>query len=350
MGLFIDEIGLSTAQGGLVLSSEIVIAGVVALLVTQLLSKISCLRLAIVGVTIIAIGQLGTIFSMGMSSIMLSRAFVGIGAGVIYAAANAAASQSSQPERLLGIAMGVSLIGFALTMPIIGYAIDWKGITGASIATIILIVLVLPVLRLLPNQPIHMTSDVVKGKDIGWLLKIGLLLSVVCFSIAAGATWSFSERIGNDLGFTGGTIGLLLGVGTVCGIAGTALAAWVGSGFRKSVVISIGLAAIAISCVLVMTAKLAVIYIIGIILYWVSYMFLYPIMIAIGAGLDPSGRTAATVGGVIVLSMGTAPFVGGLIIANSSFVTLGWAAFSTCLIAIFLILPITRSLDRQASA
>ena len=74
-------------------------------------------------------------------------------------------------------------------------------------------------------------------------------------------------------------------------------------------------------------------YISGVNLYWVTYMFLLPLMIGTGAVMDAAGRAATLAAGAISLTFAFGPACGGFIATWFSYAAIGWFSCSLCLLA-----------------
>ena len=76
-------------------------------------------------------------------------------------------------------------------------------------------------------------------------------------------------------------------------------------------------------------------YIVGINLYWVTYMFLFPLFIGTAAALDNdnSGRAATLAAGTISLTIAIGPLCGGLISTWFSYSAIGWFSLALCLLS-----------------
>ena len=114
---------------------------------------------------------------------------------------------------------------------------------------------------------------------------------------------------------------------------GALFAGWLGDrrGRRRPVILALVLASL--GYMILGGATDSTSYITGVNLYWVTYMFLLPLMIGTGAAMDPSGRAATLAAGAISLTFAIGPACGGYIATWFSYAAIGWFSCALCLLA-----------------
>ena len=158
---------------------------------------------------------------------------------------------------------------------------------------------------------------------------VGLLLCISFFNIGSGAIWSFSE-----VGCRGFSVrAFIIATGAFSGVMGALFAGWLGDrwGHGRPVILALVLAGL--GYMILGGATEGTSYITGVNLYWVTYMFLLPLMIGTGAAMDPGGRAATLAAGAISLTFALGPACGGSIATWFSYTAIGWFSCALCLLA-----------------
>ena len=125
----------------------------------------------------------------------------------------------------------------------------------------------------------------------------------------------------------------VLGYGVTAGLLGALFAGWLGDrwGHGRPVILALVLAGL--GYMILGGATEGTSYITGVNLYWVTYMFLLPLLIGAGAAMDPGGRAATLAAGAISLTFALGPACGGSIVTWFSYTAIGWFSCALCLLA-----------------
>ena len=260
------------------------------------------------------------------------RVIAGAGLGLAYAAAAMAAAATANPDRVLGYGVTAGLLAIVVLLPGFAMVVAAAGYKGGYAALGVLVIFLLPVMGWLdrgearPAGP-H-TAPALPGRPLA-----GLLLCITLFNIGSGAIWSFSERIGRQAGLSLEEAGVIIAAGAFSGVAGSLFAGWLGDrwGRRRPVMLALVLAGL--GYVVMSGAADRMGYIAGVNIYWVTYMFLLPLMIGAGAAMDAGGRAATLAAGTISLTFAVGPACGGYIATWFSYAAIGWFSCALCLLA-----------------
>ena len=332
IGALLDELAINEAEVGVLGTVELLAVAVAALVVTPLAGKISNRRLAVFGCLLAIMAQF---LSAAVDSLYLLvglRVIAGAGLGLAYAAAAMAASAIAQPDRVLGYGVTAGLLAIVIFLPCLAMVVTAAGYKGAYLALGVLVIILMPVMGWLDQGK---TRAAKPGKLSALPLRAlsGLLLCISFFNIGSGAIWGFSERVGLQAGFSIEEAGFIIATGAVSGVLGALFAGWLGDrwGRRRPVVLALILAGLGYLILAGATSSTS--YLTGINLYWVTYMFLLPLMIGTGAVMDADGRAATLAAGTISLTFAFGPACGGFIAARISYAAIGWFSCALCLLA-----------------
>jgi len=334
IGALLDGLAINNAQAGALGTLELLAVAGATFALASKAGKISCARLALVGTLIAIVGQLISTLTDSFYLLLLARVVVGGGLGCAYAAAAMAAASTRNPDRAVGYGNTTALVAVALYLPVLAIIIAEFGYRGAYIGLGVLCFILIPLLRWLRYDGESDSSAETKS-GLAVLPLASLLAAITFFNIAAGAVWGFAERMGVQAGLTVDQIGLIIATGTISGIIGSTLGGWLGDRWGRALPVIISLVIAGLAYFVLAGAADAITYIVGINLYWVTYMFLFPLFIGTGAALDhdKSGRAATLAAGTISLTIAIGPLFGGLISTWFSYSAIGWFSLALCLLS-----------------
>lgn len=346
IGAFIDQLGFSEQSVGLLVSIELLVVSTIALLSAPLFSRISCAGFALIGVTIALAGQFVTMWLENYSGLMIARVVAAIGLGMIYGAANAAGAKAENPEKLFSYGISGSLVIFAFLLPTLAIVSSRYGYQVMYGVLVFFMLICSPFLRGLDVSGSDLQVEV-ERHPVPWAKLLNLLAVLILFNVGTGAVWTFVERSGVRVGMDADTIGTLVGLSTLAGIAGSLAVSWVGSRLGRTLPLLIGLSLGGVACYFIASGISVFLYGLACLAYWVSYMFMYPYLVGIAAALDNRGRCSAAAAGTLMLSFSMGPLVASYLVSAYSFQVLAWFGLITCVAAALLLVPLTLSLDRE---
>ena len=332
IGALLDGLAMNEAEVGLLGTVELLAVALAALAATPLAGRVSNGRLAVFGCLLAITAQFLSAAADSLYLLAGLRVIAGAGLGLAYAAAAMAAAATADPDRVLGYGVTAGLLAIVILLPGFAMVVAASGYKGGYAALGVLVILLVPVMGWLDRGTARPTGSdmapVLPGRSL-----TGLLLCIALFNVGSGAIWSFSERVGQQAGLTLEEAGFIIAAGAFSGVAGSLSAGWLGDrwGRRRSVILALVLAGL--GYVVLSGATDRVSYIAGINLYWVTYMFLLPLMIGAGAAMDAAGRAATLAAGAISLTFALGPACGGLIVTWFSYAAIGWFSCASCLLA-----------------
>ena len=176
-------------------------------------------------------------------------------------------------------------------------------------------------------------------------MKTGIMtmMAFAVISVTGSAVWSLSERIGLKTGLNLKAVGMILGIATIAGIAGSGAAAWLGIRWGRRLPLFFGIGASTFAMVMIAAIYEPISFTTNQVIWGVAYAFMTPYMMGVAAALDPLGRWTATASGVTIGASALGPIIGGMLI--------GWGlALVSGLSGIFtfvLLLPVLRYVDER---
>ena len=156
----------------------------------------------------------------------------------------------------------------------------------------------------------------------------------VLFGLGPAPAWAFMERVGVSIGLSVERVGVLYAMGTALGLTGPLLATAFGARWGRVRPIAMASILLAIACLGFGYVASAAGYVVTMLLFWPSYMFLYAFIFATVAVADPSGRLGPLTIGAYMLVLALGPAFGGMLVAAGSYAAPGW--FAVAVVALML--------------
>ena len=309
-------------------------------------------RFSLFGLLAIIAGYLIALASMQLWQFALARFVIGLGEGLVLGAANSAGATASNSERVFGVAqLAISLATMLLVSAIPQLTLHWDYRAGMGLVLAVLLLTGL-FLGLLPGRAVSEQPDN-RASSINSLphlpLGILILLAFLLFSLADLSVWLFSERIGDRVGLSPTTIGLLLGVGTGIGLVGPVFAIFVHVRYGRILPFSIGLLLLAGSIFGITHAYNVQTYIVSLLPLNCAVLFLYPYFLGALAEIDSTGAWTTLSAPVVSFGLAVGPIIAGVLAAEKGYETVGWFAGMLTLAALGLMLVVlSREVFRNA--
>lgn len=343
IGALMDGAGYSASLAGTYGFFVVASLALVMLLISPVIHRMRPELLAVAGGVLGAAAHAGIYYLVPGTALLFALAIVaGAAYGLVFAGMVAASAAYRNAERLYGVANAGALVFLVAIMTAFPYSTKLMGPFGPFLFIALMLLVPCPAFLILKGKPKDEGHAEVGPKGFGTGV-YALLATWSAFSLGTGALWSFAERIGHDLKLDPETVGFVLSASTFSGIAGTGIAAIFAGKIPRLASLVIGMITTGLACAMVGLASNIVVYGIGVMAYWVFYMFLYSAMLGVAALMDPSGRVGTAGGGFERMAFAVGAPLGGLVVDHLSYAWLGILACSSCL----LILPFTVGSIRQ---
>jgi hypothetical protein len=274
----------------------------------------------------------------------------GVGCGCVFASACASAALTSAPDRNFGWAQAIMNGLFFMMFLIAPYSLAYSHHRGLFLLLALVLISTVPLYRYLNNSG-NTTEILQQNTKHADMFLIGMhIVATVLLNIGLGALWAFVERMGTlNIGLDAGTIGTVLSSATLFMIGGSLFAAWLGVRVGRMLPTVVATILCGCAALLVSHSGSLVFYAGGLYLYNFVYLFIGPYIIAgTPSALDPSGRLAAAMGGVMFLSYSVGIGTGGFIAELVSLKGIGFFAFFTCLLAVPLFVMVGRTVESKS--
>lgn len=349
IGVFIEFLGLTSSQAGLVAALETSALALGVVLVSFRMIPLPMILTAAVGVVLVIGGNLVSALLTGQVELSIARCITGLGYGI----ANATASRliatcfpvpESAAGKMYAVAYIVATAIYYFFPPIIadgGSYIFFCGLT-------VLVLVICPVLVYLPRNTDQIARSAKTASTRALFFRppvIGFFLIEILLMLGLGAIWAFAERFAVNIDLSAERIGLYFALSSGTQFLGACLAAYLGIRFGRTKPLTLSLIPWAIFSIVLATAGSEWAFAVGILGYQFILAFYIPYMLGVGAAFDKGGNVAAAVIGVQIFSFGAGSYAGGLVADSYGIAAIGWLAIVCCGISILLFPKITRPLE-----
>jgi predicted MFS family arabinose efflux permease len=344
VGAFVDDLGFTASAAGSLVTFEMLALCVATMLMANRISRTSRRKWAYSGAAITIVGQLVSTYFTDFQGLAVVRIATGLGEGICFASASAAAASAAEPDRLFAEVLLLEMLIWGILLAALPFVILPYGCSGLFVTLAVLTVITVPCMAWLPD-PDMMQNDQHKDKTPHMKTGVVLMISVAVISLTGNAVWSLSERIGLKTGLDLKAVGIILAVASFAGILGSGGAALLGIRWGRRLPLFFSIGASTFAMVMIAAVYEPVSYTCNQLLWGVAFAFMTPYMYGIAAVLDPLGRWTATVSGVMMGASALGPVVGGTLIGYRLAIIAGLSGIVT----FALLLPVLKYMDERIS-
>ncbi len=345
IGALMDGTHRTAAQAGYFGFAQVASLAFSMIILAAWIDRMPLWRIAVGGCALIVLANLGLFELNSFAPQLVFGVASGCGYGAVFSAAIAAAAAADEPDRVYAIANGGALLVIVSVMSSVPAVDRTRGPLGIFLAIAALALVSALLLRSLTTgtrtEQIRLSAWHTPGAP-------GLLLAWAAFSVGTGGLYAFSERIAVQLELSRDAVAWVLSAGVFVGLVGTMAAAVLGRRVNRTLVLTVGVAGSALSCLLVGYAWDLVAYAAGVFAYWIFTMFIYSYLLGTAALLDPSGRLGTLGGGCDRLGYAAGTAIAGLLAEHLSYSSAGAFGFAACLLGALAGFPtLFRALRRK---
>ena len=362
------EFGLNHQQAGDLGTIELTTLALSSMVMTPLVPHVSHRKLAIGGVATAMLGLLISALSTAYFPMMIGRIVIGTGSGLAISGANAAVAAREDAERIFAIIWtmgGGTTAALAYIMPRVvtggNYPMGFCVLFGLALVAA-------PLMIWVPPRPARYGGEAEASADPtaadgtvrGLIGAIGLpavlvLVSMFVYAVAEQAIWQFSYELTVEAEIPMEVTSLIMSVTTLMGLAGGAVAAWLGLRVGRIIPFVGGFLCSATGQSVWIAASEPWMLWAGGMLWGFGFYFVSPYQMGLAAALDRRGRVAVLAGGVLNLGYGIGPTLGGRIRQyqldqglDRTILIIAIAGMT--LLAMLLCLLVTAQLERRSRA
>jgi MFS transporter, DHA1 family, inner membrane transport protein len=334
VGAFVDGAHKTPSVAGIILACQMISYSVCLVGVSRFMNRFSLFIVGVTGASLSAVAFLASAWLTGDASLTLANIFIGIGQGLLFAAASASAAGVAESERVYGMGATVALVIYGILLAVIPFIQRHFGIMSifwVSAGTMVLFGPALLGLRTSKNvsEDRSATFDMARA--------VALIVMLTLFGLGSGAIYAFAERIGNHIGIEPQTLGLAFMIATTAGALGSGAAAWIGLRLGRSLPLYLALLSTGLSSLALALSTTLAEYSLSLLAFQIAYTFSFPYFLGAGASLDPSGRLSTLCSGMIFLPSALGTIFAGFLAQYFSYTLIGVFAFAMCASAVVFV-------------
>ena len=344
IGVWVDGQAFAPTDAGALVTLELLLSAATSMWLSGRVNRIPTNRWLSLSLSLVAIANLSCALVESYGGLVSLRLLAGFGGGIAYGIFGATVASTPTPERLFAfISICQSILISALLVLLPMSQNQWGGqsiFLGLGL-TGFLALLAVRAFPQIETPTAAGSGKLVLSPAAGLLLLGALLLAIIVMGI-----WAFSQQLGATSGLDDGQIGLVLGSATLAGLVGAGLAGILGVAFGRTWPILLGVLTMTLSMVALTGWPSAAVFIVAQIGWAVSYYFLNPYILGLGAALDQHGRWAAAVAGIVNLGAALGPLIFAMLY---QFVWIPWLLALVGIVSLGLLLTSVRLSQRSAS-
>ena len=331
VGAFVDGAHKSPSVAGIILACQMISYSVCLVGVSRFMNRFPLFIVGVTGASLSAIAFLASAWLTGTTSLTLANIVIGVGQGLLFAAASAAAAGVAESERVYGIGATIALVIYGILLAIIPFTQRHLGIMSifwVSAGTMVLFGPALVGLRATNN----LSND--RSATLDMPRAIALIVMLTLFGLGSGAIYAFAERIGNHIGIEPQTLGLAFMIATAAGALGSGAAAWIGLRLGRSLPLYLALLSTGLSSLALARSTTLAEYSLSLLAFQIAYTFSFPYFLGAAASLDPSGRLSTLCSGAIFLPSALGTIFAGFLAQYFTYTLIGVFALGMCATAV----------------
>ena len=346
VGGLMDDLGFSEIQAGTLGTIEMMTVAATSMLVAPFMAKLPVVRVAVFGVLLAGLAQLGSALLDSFWLLIGTRFASGVGSGLVLAASTTAAAGAVNPDRLYGYAIAGFMGLMSLLTPVLASIIEARGIAGGYATLGGVFLLLSPLLIWLGRTRRAVVITGSPGHSVPRGELVLLMAVMVMFGLGPGPVWSFMERIGVGIGIEAERVGSIYSMAILCGLGSSLFAGALGARWGRTGPLTLAFLMQGVSCLGFGFVSSEVGYASMMVLFWLSYMFLNVFLFATVAAFDPVGRVGPAAVGSFMLVLGLGPALGGVLVTAGTYQTPSWFAMFICGLGALLVALLGGPLNR----
>lgn len=331
----VDHAGFRDQDAGYIASMEMFGITATTVAMTWLSRRVRLRTLVFIALVLDAIANVLCIGTDGFHTFAALRFVVGLASGVLISVGYAAVGLSSNPDRNFGLLIVCVLTYGAFGLLALPTVFTMFGLKAVLAFLAFAPVLGLLALRLLGNDRSAAIEATRSEDNVPRGVRALLLGGILFYFLAQGAIWPFLSLIGIASGGTERQVANALTVSQFLGIAGAWTAATAGARWRHSTSLTAGVVGGVLPLFAFLAVSGAFFFGLGVGLFNYAANFITPLLMAIVAGFDRSGRLVVQAVALQMLGLAAGPALGAAVIEPGNYVVAIWISiglFVACLV------------------
>lgn len=310
------ELGIGPSQIGTYFFVENGAFSAASLLAFYWLGRIDVRSVAVAALAVFVVGNFATALLLpDYTTLLVLRAITGFGGGTLMVLSMVSAQDAKNPDRVFGYWVVGQLVAGAVGLALLPHLFGAFGLKSFYIVLGAVTLLLSPLYRGFLAPAAAAAAGTRGGTNGSFvLLAIFTVAAILAFYIAIGGVWTFASMAAEQAGISGASIGTILAIASLFGIAGALIAVYLGGRWARQAMLLVGYAILVLSIVGLATIEGGTAYIVAICAFKFAWTFVLPFIVAEVAGRDPSGRLVASTTLIIGTGLSLGPLFAGIML------------------------------------
>ena len=310
------ELGVGPSQIGTYFFVENGAFSAASLLSLAWLGRANVRVVGVIALAVFIIGNLATPLVLpDYTNLLLIRAFTGFGGGTLMVLSMVSGQDAENPDRVFGYWVVGQLVAGAIGLFLLPHLFAAFGLKSFYYVLGGITLLLSPLYRGFLAPVASEGSKSAAPTNGGFvLLAILAVAAILAFYISIGGVWTFASMAATQAGIANESIGGILAIASLFGIAGAMLATYLGGRSARKAMLILGYAILVLSVVGIAMLKGGTGYIVAVCAFKFAWTFVLPFVIAEVASRDPSGRLVASTTLIIGTGLSLGPLFAGMLL------------------------------------
>jgi len=340
-GALVDHWGLSLQKMGMLFGAELIAMAIGCGSSALVVNHWDRRRLCQGGLLLLAGGSALSALHGAYWLLCASRAVAGFGGGVAQTVVYATSAQRRNKDRTYAATNIMLLLWGAVSIGAAPLLISAAGVGAVFLSFPLMVLPALAMTRLIPRRPgVARSAQPMVAPPLNLRTTLLLVLFGLLFA-GHGVLWVYQERIGVSIGLPGPVIGAILGLSTLAGAAGAAVAGMLGKRLGHMSAQVIGFAGSIVASLAIVHGQTQLVYAAAAALVMAVWFFGLTYLFALSAEFDPTGRLTSLANAAVFVGQGLGPVMSALIVSGNNFRVVGWLAASIYAICLVIALYVT---------
>lgn len=280
------------------------------------LGRVDVRVVGMIALAVFVIGNFATALLLrDYATLLVLRAFTGFGGGTLMVLSMISAQDADNPDRVFGYWVVGQLVAGAIGLALLPYLFASFGLKSFYIVLGAITLLLSPLNK---GFQAPVASQAKRSQSGGGsrllLLAFLAVAAILAFYIAIGGVWTFASMAAEQAGIEGGSVGNILAIASLFGIAGAMIASILGGRAVRQAMLVLGYAILVLSIAALAVFKGGKAYFAAICAFKFAWTFVLPFIIAEVASRDSSGRLVASTTLIIGTGLSLGPLFAGLML------------------------------------
>ena len=346
----LNHAGLSVEAATTALTVEGIVMGVVMLVAAPAIHRLALRPALAFAVMLALLAQVASAYAQGFDLIIAARLASGIGFGLIYAIASASAAAAATPERVFAAAGTIQLVAGTALNPVLGRG-QAMGMKGVFLAIAIYGAMLAVGLLFAPpprSLKVAIPQAVASRPSVGAIATV--LLMMILFAVGTNGVYIYYVPVAAKVGLSEARLGDGLALVSLVGALGGVAASWLGMKAGRLLPLTASLLAMGAASIWLLRIDAAWQFWLVFTLWIAVYIFANAYLFGVAVAVDPGGRLAAALGGILLLANAAGTWAVGQVSARLGPEAWGWVTLACCALAAVAGAASNRFAVRKATA